>query len=336
MDVECDTFLVAVYTTIDDLYRAQFAARKPPRPGPAVTMSDSEVLTVALVGQALGLSERAVVHRLATRWRAYFPRWLSQSAFHRRLRDLTGVLVHLIPQLAADLGADRAVYQVLDGVPVPLAKRCRGERHRLFGDEAAIGCGGSDREWYYGCELLLAVTDRGAITGFVLGPATTDDRWFAEALLCWRRDPTADPWTVADLPPSHRKGGGRVGPTGPLWPRDGAGDPSAAPYLGDGACGGAAWTPHWAQDYGALVLRGRDLGGAKDAPARRQFAGWRQVIETVNGQLTQVLALAFPGAKTRRGLLTRVAAKLATFNLGLWLNRHFHRPPFALASLFGR
>jgi hypothetical protein len=336
MDVEFDTFLVAVYTTVDDLYRRHFAAQKPPRPGPAVTMTDSEVLTVALVGQALGLSERAVVHRLATRWRAYFPRRLSQSAFHRRVRDLSGVLVRLVPCLAAALDAEGAVYQVLDGVPVPLAKRCRGQRHRVFGDEAAIGCGGSDRDWYYGCELLLAVTDGGAITGFLLGPANTDDRWFAEALLCWRCDPRRQPWTVADLPPSHRRGGGRVGPTGPLWPRDGVGRPSPAPYLGDSAFGGAAWTPHWVQDYGAVVLRGRDLGGAKDAPVRRQFAGWRQVIETVNGQLTHVLALAFPGAKTRRGLLTAVAAKLATFNLGLRLNHHFGRPPFALASLFGR
>lgn len=336
MTVEFDTFLVAVYTLVDDRYRAHFVDAKPARPGVAAEMSDSEVLTLMLVAQALGLTERAVVRRARAEWRGYFPRLLSQSAFNRRARDLAGVLVQLVPLLAAELGAATAAYQVLDGVPLPLARRCRGERQRLFGEEAAIGRGGSDRAWYYGCELLLAAAESGPVTGFVLGPANTDDRWFADALLCWRRDPRATPWTAADLPPSHRRGGGHVGPTGPLWPRAGVGVPSTAPYLGDGAFGGAVWTPHWRDDYGAVVLRGRDLSPQKDAPVRRQFAGWRQLIETVNGQLSQVLGLAFPGAKTRWGLLTRVAAKLVTFNLGLWLNRHFGRPPFALASLFGR
>jgi hypothetical protein len=336
MDVEFDTFLVGLYTHVDDLYRAHFADEKPVRPGATAGMSDSEVLTLLVLGQALGVTERALVRRAAAAWRAYFPRLLSQSAFNRRARDLAGVLVRLIALLGAELGSATATYQVLDGVPVPLLRRCRGERHRLFGAEAAIGRGGSDRDWYYGCELLLAATDAGAVTGFVLGPANTDDRWFADALLCWRDEPLAVPWTAADLPPSHRRGGGHVGPTGPLWPRAGAGLPSAAPYLGDGAFGGAVWTPHWRDDYGALVLRGRDLAPARDAPVRRPFAGWRQVIETVNGQLACVLGRAFPGAKTRWGLLTRIAAKLVTFNLGLWLNRHFGRPPFALASLFGR
>jgi hypothetical protein len=60
------------------------------------------------------------------------------------------------------------------------------------------------------------------------------------------------------------------------------------------------------------------------------------VLETVNGQRTPVVARAFPGAKPRRGVRTRVAATRGTFPLGRWLNRPFHRPPFALASLFGR
>ena len=38
-------------------------------------------------------------------------------------------------------------YEVLDGVPVPLMRRWRGERQRCFAHEAAIDCGGSDRDW---------------------------------------------------------------------------------------------------------------------------------------------------------------------------------------------
>jgi len=331
--MDLDTFLTTVYTLVDDLYRAHFAARKPVRPGPRPDLSDSEVLTLLLCAHWSGRSERAMLAYAAAHWRRYFPRLLDQSAFNRRVHDLIGVLVRVIPALAAELGAATAVYEVIDGVPVPLARRCRGGKHRLFGDEAAIGRGGSDRDWYYGCELLLAATDRGAVTGFVIGPPTTDDRWLAEALFCWRRDPTATPWTSADLPPSHHAGGGHVGPTGPIWPRAAAGTPCAAPTIADGGFFGAAWAAHWRDDYGARVLTPRDLGADRTAPARRQFAGWRQVIERLNDQLEHVFRLSFPQAKTRRGLLGRVAAKLAALNLGLWLNLRCHRPPFALASL---
>jgi hypothetical protein len=334
MTVDLDTFLVTVYTQVDDLYRAVGAPVKPVRRGARAEMSDSEVLTLLVCGQWLRCAEGQMLAHAARYWRAYFPRLLHQSAFNRRARDLTGVLLALLPRLADTLGAPRAAYQAVDGVPVPLARRCRGQRHRLFGPEAAIGKGGSDRDWYYGCELLLAVTDQGAVTGFVLGPPTTDDRWLLDALLTWRCDPTATLWTVADLPPSHRAGGERVGPTGPIWPRAAVGGPSARPYVSDnGFYGPTAWQPHWRGDAGAQVLTPRDLSPRKAHPARRQFAGWRQVVETVNGLLEHVFGLPYPGAKTTWGLLTRIAAKLVALNLGLWLNRRLGRPPFALASL---
>ena len=96
------------------------------------------------------------------------------------------VLTHMVAAVAQDMGAYLAPYQAIDTVPVPLMRRRRGKRHRLFGPEAAIGRGGGDRDWYYGCKLLLAVTPQGVCTGFVLAPANTEDRWAAEAFLCWR------------------------------------------------------------------------------------------------------------------------------------------------------
>jgi hypothetical protein len=333
MCVDLDTFFVTVYTLVDDLYRAELAPLKPAAEGRPTTLSDSEVLTLLLAGQWLGNAERALYRHAARHWRTYFPRLGDRSSFNRRARELAGVLLRLVPLLAREVDAATAAYEVLDGVPVPLLRRCRGVKHRVFGDEAGIGRGGSDRDWYYGCELLLAVTDAGAVTGFLLGPPATDDHWLADALLCWRRDPAAPPWLPADLPPSHRKGGGRVGPTGPIWPRDAAGPPAAAPYLADGGFRGAIWARHWRADYGAVVLTPQALSPAKAAPVRRQFAGWRQVIETVNGLLVEVFHLAFPRARSRRGLLARVAAKLAALNLALLLNRRLGRPPFALATL---
>jgi hypothetical protein len=170
MLLDTDTFLVTVYVLVDDLYRTEYAPKRPRRPGPAPAMSDSEVLTLALLGQwRHDQSERAFVAWVRRHWQSYFPRMLTQGAFNRRVRDLSGVLLALGPRLHEALAFwlhEDPLYEVLDAVPVPLMKRCRGERQRLFApDEAAVGKGGSDRAWQYGVSLLDAASPFGTITG---------------------------------------------------------------------------------------------------------------------------------------------------------------------------
>ena len=333
MPMDLDTFLVALYTIVDDWYQQHMAGAKPVRPGPRPVVSDSEVLTLALCGQWGGRSERAFLRYVRTYWRGYFPHILSQSAYNRRCRDLAGVLVALVPLVARELGAAGAAYEVLDTVAVPVVRRCRGCRRHRLGEIAALGWGGSDKDWYYGCKLLLAVLPTGGVTGFVLAPASTEDRWLAEALLGWRAAPQMRPRQRQDLlRPTRPNGTPYVGPTGPRWPPAGAGAPSPGPYLADRGFAGAEWQAHWHQDYGAPVFT--PPKGRRAKRARRQHSRWHQIVETINGQLTDTLGLHFPRARTPHGFLTRIAAKLAAVNLGLWLNRLFNRPPLALPTLF--
>ena len=146
MTVDLDTFLVALYTIVDELTQRHVAPQKPVRRGHMPELSDSEVLTLMVCEQWHGRSERGFLRFVARYWRSYFPRLLHQSAFNRRVRDLTGALTQLIPLVAADLGAALAPYQVIDGVAMPLARRSRGIRHRLFGAEAGLGRGGVDKD----------------------------------------------------------------------------------------------------------------------------------------------------------------------------------------------
>ena len=90
MLVDLDTFVVGVYTVVDELYQTQIAPGKPVRRGHRPEMADSEVLTLLLLGQLLGTPEHGLLRHAATYWRAYFPRLLSQSAFNRRARELGG------------------------------------------------------------------------------------------------------------------------------------------------------------------------------------------------------------------------------------------------------
>lgn len=344
MTLDLDTFLTIVYCMVDTLYQSDFVAARPSRPGKHPDLHDSEVLSLMLVAQwHPSRSERKVGRYAAKHWRAYFPRLLSQSQFNRRARDLHGVFARLAPLLAerviADLGLD-AAYEVLDGVPVPLMARCRGNRHRCFAMEASIGCGGSDREWYYGMQLLLTVTPSGLITGFTLGPAGTEERWVADALLRWRVDPSATPPTLAELRPivctDHLKRPA-VGPTGPIGPSSGAGSAHGRPLLGDLGFRGVGWVHHWQDDYATSVLTKADYGSLP--PEEREqaaswFSGLRQVVETVNGWLVERFGLKRPKARSYWGVLTRVAAKVAAFNLGVSLNHLFARPTFAFFDPF--
>lgn len=333
MTLDLDTFLTALYSIVDDLYQKHYAPLKPKRPGRNPDLSDSEVLTLILCAQWYGRSQRAFMRYAAEHWQRYFPRLLSQSACNRRSRDLTGVLTHMVARVAQDMHAYLAPYQAIDTVPVPLMRRRRGRRRRLFGPEAAIGRGGCDRDWYYGCKLLLAATPQGACTGFVLAPANTEDRWLAEAFLCWRHDVDQHPVRPDEMP-RRRNGRAYVGPSGPLGLRHGVGEMSAGPYVADNGFFGSWWQGHWRAHYRASVLTPRDYGGSGGRTGRRRHAGWRQIVETINGHLEQVFGLHFPGARSLWGLQSRIAAKLVALNLGIWLNRHFGRPDLAFATLF--
>lgn len=82
MAPDFDTFLVTVYTAVDTLYQQEVAPHLPPRPGPTPRMSDSEVLTLLLIGQWRGSSERALLRWAEQHLGAYFPGLVSQSAFN--------------------------------------------------------------------------------------------------------------------------------------------------------------------------------------------------------------------------------------------------------------
>lgn len=331
MEPDIDTFLVAVYTEVDTLLATTLAPLHPVRPGPRPRMDDSEVLTLVLVGQWRGSSERSLLRWATTDLRAYFPVILSQSAFNRRVRTLGPLCVKLMLALADLLEGATSPYQVVDATPLPLLRGCRGVRHRLFADEAAVGHGGSDRQYYYGCALLLAVAADGPITGFVIGPADTQERWLLDALLIWRVTPEGIPWTVDDIPRQYRSSQGRRGPTGPRWYPDSVGAPGMGVYLADGGFRGQAWHEHWRADTAAFVGL---VSTADPQPVRRGHHHCRQVIETINGVLAEVFHLAYPKAKTMWGVVCRVAAKCAACNLGIRLNRVFGRPDLALATLF--
>ncbi len=69
---------------------------------------------------------------------------------------------------------------------------------------------------------------------------------------------------------------------------------------------------------------------ARRRRAKREFNSRRQDVETVFSTLTDRLALKFPRARSKWGVWIRLAAKIAAYNLAIYVNHLFQRPTFSL------
>lgn len=67
---------------------------------------------------------------------------------------------------------------------------------------------------------------------------------------------------------------------------------------------------------------------------KRMFNGARQVIETVGTWLCGRFGLKRPRVRSYWGLLTRIAAKVAAFNLSVSINHLYERPMCACFDPF--
>jgi hypothetical protein len=160
--LEVDTFLTTLYVIADD-----FCQSHPPnkRPGPQPSLSEGEVITLALFARWGRFSSERDFYRYAeTRLRGAFPTLPDRSQFNRLVRSHVGLLEAFVSHLAALLGARKSLYEALDSSAMPTrdAKR-RG--HGWLAGCADIGWSNS-LGWYEGFRLLTAVDPTGVITGF--------------------------------------------------------------------------------------------------------------------------------------------------------------------------
>lgn len=334
--MDLDTFLTTLYVLVDDWYTGQGIEGYMRRhKGGVKRMSDSEVLTVALAGQwRVGVpwqSERGVVRYMRTQGRGWFPQMLERSAFNERVRQLWGAFILLQQALAQAETAVSSLYECVDCVPLPActtAQAHHAARHWLLSSQ--FGHGGNQGTWFFGEQLLVSVVPSGEVTGWLLGPASADDRWLMEALLSQR----AGHLTFQGPPRDNHQVHARPS-VPPLGPALAAGHGHPRPYLADQGFNGDRWRRHWVLTYHAHVLTVPPPNSPHpwSSSARRWLAHHRQIIETVFARLTTVFGLKKLEAHSRWGQYTRLAAKLAAYNIGLFINRRLGRPAGALATL---
>ncbi len=335
--MDLDTFLTTLYCFVDDWYKREMIVLMKRHAGPALQMSDSEVLTLAIAGQwRVGVpwrSERGMVRYILQNGRSWFPSMLKRSQFNRRVRHLWAAFVCLQQELAQMLISSNALYEVVDCTPAPhcsLGQAISHDRHWLFGKK---GRGGNHGGWYYGEQLLLCASNSGVITGWMLGLANIDDRWLMEALVSSRQG-----WKRVIEPelPKHRTYKTRRIPSPEsISPALCAGDDRGLTYLADGGFSGRRWIRHWQREYGAGVIapRASNIKGDKPSKIMLWLRKRRQIIETVIARLTETFGLHRINAHSELGMLTRIAAKTAAYNIAILFNRQCGRKDGAMATL---
>ena len=334
--MDLDTFVTTLYVLVDDWYKGRVKARMQRHAGAELTMSDSEVLTLALANRWQAgtpwKSERGLVRYMQKHGRHWFPRMLGRSQFNQRVRELWSVMVCLQQDILRGLLAEE-LYEVVDCTPLPHCSLAQGASHDRHWLNGRLGRGGNDGGWFFGEQLLVSVTQSGIVTGWLVGQAHLDDRWMLEAFLSTRHGHMR---LIEPPLPERKQSEYRMIPlVDSFSPAITVGAESGVPYLADEGFNGQRWIAHWIQEYGVEVISSppKNVHNAWSREDKRWLSRHRQIIETVFSRLRTVFNLKQLNAHSDWGKVTRLATIMAAYNFGILLNRLLNRPDGALETL---
>ena len=286
-----EDFCIWMYLIVDDIFEQIEPLFK--RPGPKPECSDSELITMAIVGECRGWDVETEMLSYWQEHRDMFPHIPSQSRFNRRRRNLM-LAFNLIRRTVLqwmDVAQDRQC--VIDSLPIPvvqfyLVPSSTGDWKAY---EARYGKVPSKQETIFGYKLHLLITISGVILDFELAPANATDLEVGFEILSEHTD---------------------------------------LDVLGDKAyiCADKA-ARLWRQNRLCLTTIPRRNQKKQISPyLKKVYNAIRQIIETVNGQLSEQFNIEKNHAHTFWGLCTRLYTKLTAHTLCIYINRLLGKPEF--------
>ena len=288
MNKDIETLATALYVKIDDMLR-DWPDLAPPRPatGIPVTLSDGELLAMAVMSALLGFtSERRWLRYAGAHLTGMFPRQIGQSGYNKRLRKSFTLLIRVIRMLAMDTSLWSDDVWVVDSTPV----QCGCSRETVKRSDAAgwaeYGYCASHSRYFWGLRLHLVCTLTGLPVLFALTGAKADEREALLGMLEAGRD-------VMEAHPGQT-------------------------LIGDKNYFGRAFEADLAERE-LVLLRPVRKGEARRA-GRELFRPLRQVVESVNWTFKGQLDLERHGGKTPEGILARVLARVLALTAAIWHN----------------
>ena len=172
-----ENLTIVVYCMVEDLYRSIVGETKLRVRGPSPKLRDTEVLTMEIVGEFIGLhQDEKIWSHFRRHWRHFFPALGDRSAFVRQGADLWRIKQLMQTCLARILGAFRDPHHLIDGFPMKVCVLTRASRKKIFRGITANSYCASKKLFYHGFKGHLLVSFEGIITSFCLTPANCDER----------------------------------------------------------------------------------------------------------------------------------------------------------------
>jgi hypothetical protein len=286
-------FCTWMYVVVDDIWLKIAPLFK--RPGPAPECPDSELLAMALIGECRGWD---VETEMLSHWQArrdLFPIIPTQSRFNRRRRGLMKAFNFIRQAIlqCLDVAQDRQC--VMDSLPLPVVQFHLVPSSSASGDWKASGSTfgkvPSKKQTIFGYKLHLLIAMNGVILDFELAPANECDLEVGFELLSEHTD---------------------------------------LQVLGDKAYISAAKAAQLWQENRIQLKTIPRRNQRKQLPRtlRRLYNSVRQMIETVNAQLSNQFHIEVNYAHSFWGLCTRLYTKLAAHTLCIYINRLLGKPAF--------
>lgn len=294
MTNDLNTLATAIYVKIDDALTASpDLAPYRPKVGITPTLSDAELVTLAVMSALLGFtSERRWLRYAHAELTGMFPYLPGQSGYGKRLRKASGLVLHMIRILAADTSLWSDDTWVVDSTPVECGRSRETAKRSDLAGWAEYGYCASHSRFFWGLRLHLLCTLGGLPIAFALTGAKADER---DTLLGMLDDA---PGLVA----------GHPGQT----------------IIGDKNYYGREF------EQGVTV---RDLTllrparkGEPERAGARLFKPLRQTIESINQTFKGQLDLERHGGRTRAGVVIRILTRILALTAAIWHNDKTSQP----------
>ena len=140
-------------------------------------LSDSEIITISIVGELLTIdSEKSFFSLLKREYKELFPRLGDRTRFNRTKRNLHLVISKIRGYISEFMQLYSNNIRVIDSMPIPVCEFGRAHFSKCFKGEASYGICASKKETYFGFKFHALTTVDGFLTDYVITPAYIDDR----------------------------------------------------------------------------------------------------------------------------------------------------------------
>jgi hypothetical protein len=172
-----EDFIITVFCLIDDELGKILKGKKLRQRGSSPGLKDSEVITMEIVGEFLGIDcDKTIWEYFKRHWLHFFPRIPDRSNFTRQAANLHVVKRWLQESIAANLNACRDGLHMVDGLPIPICKFARAHFSKIFKGEVAYGYCATKKERYYGFRGHIVINSIGVVTAAAFTKANIDER----------------------------------------------------------------------------------------------------------------------------------------------------------------